>query len=277
MPIPDFQTLMHPLLRLMSDRREKSVRETSDLLVEELRVTPEELAILLPSGQSVFRNRVGWAKTYLSKAGLLASTRRGYFSITDRGIEVLAQAPNRIDIRFLEQFPEFVGFRERAIQTEPEDAAAISKQDSEQTPDEALDQAYARIQRELADQVLTAVKPGSSRFFEDMVVKLLLAMGYGGSRLDAGKSLGRPGDEGIDGLINEDKLGLDSIYVQAKKWEGTVGRPEIQKFVGALHGKRAKKGGGSSQQATSQMRPASTFPTSTPRLRSLTARHWQVL
>lgn len=241
MPIPDFQTLMLPLLRLMADRQEKSIREATEPLAQELQVTSEDLATLLLSGQSVFRNRISWAKTYLSKAGLLTPTRRGYFRITDRGIEVLGKAPGRIDIRFLEQFPEFGAFRQRTVQAEPEVASSEQRDEPEATPDEVLEQAYKRIRRNLAEDLLTAVQSAPSRFFENLVIRLLLAMGYGGSREEAGQVLGRAGDEGIDGLINEDKLGLDAIYVQAKRWEGTVGRPEIQKFVGAIHGK-ARKG-----------------------------------
>ncbi len=242
MPIPDFQTLMLPLLRLMADRQEKSIRESTELLAAEFQLAPEDISALLPSGrQSIFRNRVGWAKTYISQAGLLTSTRRGHFRITDRGIEVLGKAPGRIDIRFLEQFPEFVGFRERAIQTEPAVATSGPRQESEQTPDEALEQAYKRIRHNLAEDLLAAVQSASPRFFEKLAIKLLLAMGYGDPLEEAGQVLGRTGDEGIDGLINEDKLGLDAIYIQAKRWEGTLGRPEIQKFVGAMHGK-ARKG-----------------------------------
>ncbi len=241
MPIPDYQTLMLPLLRFASDQAEHTVREAVDVLTNELHLSNDERQELLPSGQQpVLDNRVGWARTYLSKAGLLENTRRPYFKITQRGMAVLSRTPQRIDNNFLLQFPEFIAFRtrrERVATPEPDVAP-----DNEQTPNEALEYSYQRLRQNLAEELLAKVKGASPAFFERLVVDLLVEMGYGGSRREAGRAVGRSGDGGIDGIINEDKLGLDVIYVQAKRWEGVVGRPEIHKFVGALFGQRARKG-----------------------------------
>jgi restriction system protein len=185
---------------------------------------------------------VAWAKTYLKQAGILTPVRRGIFRITDRGREILLNPPDKIDISFLEKYPEFIEFKQR--RTSGEDTTTDQRKElvSSDTPEETLEAAYQNIREELANELLEAVKANSYQFFERLVIELLVKMGYGGSRKEAGNALGKSGDEGIDGIINEDRLGLDTIYLQAKKWEGTVGRPEIQKFVGALHGKRAKKG-----------------------------------
>jgi restriction system protein len=195
----------------------------------------------LPSGrQATFTNRVAWAKVYLNQAGALYSPRRGYLQITDRGRQLLKEVPKRITIRDLQRFPEFLEFRTPKHSR----AAVISPaiEEEGQTPEELLDDSYQRLRNNIAADLLARVKDASPQFFEKLVVELLLSMGYGGSRKEAGEAIGKAGDEGIDGIINEDRLGLDVIYLQAKKWEGSVGRPEIQKFVGALHGKRAKKG-----------------------------------
>ncbi len=243
MPIPDFQTIMLPMLRAASDGKEYALRDMRQLLAEEFGLSEEEKTALLPSGrQRIFANRVAWSKVYLGQAGLLTSPKRGFLKISQRGIEVLRQKPERIDIKFLDRFPEFVEFRtsgkKNHAETEP---SAISGPEPE-TPEEALEAAYQSLRTALATELLTRVKAAAPQFFERLVVELLLAMGYGGSRKEAGEAIGKSGDEGIDGIINEDRLGLDVIYLQAKKWEGTVGRPELQKFVGALQGKRARKG-----------------------------------
>lgn len=204
-------------------------------------MTDEERKALLPSGvQEVFRNRVAWAKSHLKMAGLLANPRRGIYQITTRGQELLAKPPTVINLRFLNQFPEYVAFRaarrqraEEQEDTEPNHSA---------TPEESLELAYTKIRDDLAADILQRLKTCSPAFFERLVVEVIVKMGYGGSRQDAGKAIGKSGDGGIDGMIKEDKLGLDAIYIQAKRWENTVGRPEIQKFVGALTGQRAKKG-----------------------------------
>lgn len=179
---------------------------------------------------------------YLKRAGLLSSPRRSHFQISDRGREVLRASPPRIDIKFLSQYPEFLEFHKPKSRAEGPAAPAVSDAPELETPEEALEAAHAQITASLASDVLSRVKAASPEFFEKLVVQLLLKMGYGGSRPDAGQAVGRAGDEGIDGLISEDRLGLDVVYLQAKRWDGSVGRPEIQKFVGSLHGKRAKKG-----------------------------------
>ncbi len=244
MAVPDFQSLMLPLLQMAAtDNREHSLQEARDWLAGKLHVTDEERALLLPSGrQAVFNNRVAWAKVYLQRAGLLASPKRGHFQIAPRGLEVLATKPQRVDIKLLDQFQEFVEFRTKKDTSDHEQAETETTSTDHETPEEALEASYSRIRTDLAADLLERVKKTSPAFFETLVVELLVKMGYGGSRKEAGKAIGQSGDEGIDGVINEDRLGLDVIYIQAKKWAGTVGRPEIQKFVGALHGKRAKKG-----------------------------------
>ena len=245
MPIPDFQSLMLPLLELAADGREHSLSEARDALAARLGVSEEERAELLPSArQAVYDNRAAWAKTYLQQAGLLNSSRRAHFEITPRGREILLERPERVDIKLLDRFPEFVEFRtsgQKGQSTATETAKAIPAED-QATPEEMLEAAHQQIRGDLAVDLLKRIKSAPPLFFERLVVELLVSMGYGGSRKDAGKALGKSGDEGIDGIINEDRLGLDTIYLQAKRWEGTVGRPEIQKFVGVLHGKRARKG-----------------------------------
>lgn len=243
MTLPDFQTLMLPLLRISGDREEHSLAEARDVLGAEFRLTDADREELLPSGrQSKFSNRVAWAKSYLQQAGLLESPRRGQFRILPRSLEVLKSSPRRIDIKFLEQYPEFIAFRTPRDQAQEVSPKPPAQEPETETPEEALEAAHIKMRAGLAAELIERVKAGSPQFFERLVVELLLKMGYGGSRKDAGQAIGRSGDEGIDGVISEDRLGLDIVYLQAKKWDGTVGRPEIQKFVGALHGKRAKKG-----------------------------------
>ena len=239
MAIPVFQQITLPLLQLLEDKQEHSLRQIIDSLISGFNVTQEELHELLPSGkQAIFDNRVGWARTYLKKAGLIESTRRGFFRITQRGLKVLQQNPAKIDVKFLEQFEEFRAFQS----TRRERPAQPGQEEPETTPEEALANAYQDLKNNLAGELLQQLKASSPTQFENIVIDLLVAMGYGGSRKEAAKAIGRSGDEGIDGIINEDRLGLDVIYVQAKRWDGTVGRPEIQKFAGALQGQHAKRG-----------------------------------
>ena len=233
---------MLPMLQFAGDGKEHTSAEVREALARQFALSAADLAQLLPSGrQVIFANRVTWARVYLQKAGLLVSVRRGAFCITGPGHEVLRQPPPRIDIHFLGQFPEFLEFRERRNPAEPGNGAT-SEAASHDTPEEALEAAYTGIRHGLAEQLLARVKAGTPEAFERLVVELLIKMGYGGTRKEAGEAIGRSGDEGIDGIIHEDRLGLDTIYLQAKKWEGTVGRPEVQKFVGALQGRRARKG-----------------------------------
>lgn len=242
MPIPDYQTCMLPLLQTAKDGAELTLRETVERLANEFKLTQEEQTELLPSGQqAVFANRVAWARFYLKKAGLVESPRRGSLKITQRGLKALSESPALIDNKFLDQYPEFKEFRDSSKATQggmPKDVG----DDERQTPEETLEQAHQRIRNELAQELLLKVLGCSPAFFEYLVVELLVKMGYGGSRKDAGERVGQSGDGGIDGIIKEDRLGLDTIYIQAKRWQGTVGRPEIQKFVGALSGQRARKG-----------------------------------
>jgi len=241
MAIPDFQSVMLPLPRYCADGKECSVAETIDILANEFKLTDEERKILLPSGvQEVFSNRVAWAKTHLKMAGLLASSKRGVHKITERGLEVLRKNPGTINVKYLNQFPEYVAFRKtRRDRPESTDDAENGQAG---TPEEVLESAHERIRDSLAVEILEKMKSCSPSFFERLVVEVIVRMGYGGTRQDAGRAIGKSGDGGIDGIIKEDKLGLDTIYIQAKRWENTVGRPEIQKFVGALTGQRARKG-----------------------------------
>ena len=232
---------MLPLLRLAADGKEHSLAEGRDLLAAEFGLSAAERDELLPSARPVFDSRVAWAKAYLQGAALLLSPRRGHFQISDRGRELLKAPPERINIKFLERYPEFAEFRGRKGEVGREPPRTPTEAELE-TPEEALESAHKTMGAALALEVLARVKAGSDKFFERLVVELLLKMGYGGSRSDAGQAVGKSGDEGIDGIISEDRLGLEVVYLQAKKWDGSVGRPEIQKFVGALHGKRAKKG-----------------------------------
>ncbi|MCT7997233.1 restriction endonuclease [Laspinema olomoucense] len=241
MTIPDFQSIMLPLLNLFADEQEHSLREIIDSLSETFALSEEERAQLLPSGkQSMFNNRVSWAKTHLTKAGLLKTTKRGYFQITQQGLKVWKEHPPKINNKFLQQFPKFIEFK----QNKNSDLNSLDVDDDNKftTPEEELESAFQKLNQTLASDLIEQIKSGSPRFFEMLVVDLLVKMGYGGTRKDAGQVIGRSGDEGVDGLINEDRLGLDVIYIQAKRWQNPVGRPEIQKFTGALEGFRAKKG-----------------------------------
>ena len=242
MAVPDFQSLMLPLLKVAADGQLHSLGEAREALGVAFKLTDADRAELLPSGsQAKFSNRVAWAKSYLQQAGLLLSPKRGHFQVTERGLTVLKAPPSRIDIKFLEQYPEFVEFR-TPKQDDTEHPPEPHPEPEAYTPEEAFETAHQKMNASLASEVLNRVKSASSQFFEQLVVELLLKMGYGGSRSDAGHAVGKSGDEGIDGIISEDRLGLDIVYLQAKKWDATVGRPEIQKFVGALHGKSARKG-----------------------------------
>jgi len=241
MSIPDYQSIMLPLLRFAKDGNEHSLREAIEGLSEQFGLTETEKNELLPSGQQPrFDNRVAWARSYMSKAALLESTRRGHFRITQRGRDILSKNPRDINVKYLEQFPEFVEFRTKHRQQE--EAIESNETENLQTPGELLETAYQKLREDLSAELLKFVTECSPSFFERLVIDVLVRMGYGGSRKEAGKAIGRSGDEGIDGIINEDRLGLDVIYIQAKRWQATIGRPEIQKFAGALQGHRARKG-----------------------------------
>jgi restriction system protein len=242
MPIPDFQSVMRPLMDIIADGKEHSMREALDCLAEHFRLTDEERKRLLPSGQQeVFTNRVAWAKTHLRMAGLLEATARGVFKITPRGLEVLRTTKDRVDLRLLQIQPGYLEARGRKKE-KPTPNGESGRTDTNQTPEESMEESFQALRESLGRELLAQLKRSSPSFFERLVVELLVRMGYGGTRKDAGQAIGRSGDEGIDGIIKEDRLGLDTIYIQAKKWEQTVSRPEIQKFAGALQGFRARKG-----------------------------------
>lgn len=244
MAIPDYESIMLPLLKILSDKEEHSLRSSIENLAQFFKLSEDEKRELLPSGQqAIFDNRVGWARTYMKKAGLIDSTKRGFFKINQRGLEALKSNPSEINDNFLEQYPEFVEFKARSIKrkNEKKTLAEIGTVDK-QTPEDLLVRGYQEIKQELIENLLIQIKTCSPNFFEKLVIELLVKMGYGGSRKDAGEAIGRSGDEGIDGIIKEDRLGLDIIYVQAKRWENTVSRSEVQKFAGALEGHRARKG-----------------------------------
>jgi len=241
--IPDYQSIMLPLLEHISDGKEHKMRNVTEELAIKFGVTEEEQKELLPSGAApVFYNRTAWAKTYLKKAGLIDSPKQGSVIISKRGLDVLKDKPSSINVKFLKQFSEFVEFQ--TVKRDDESEAETNEEQSTQTPEELLETAYQKIRKSLASELINKVVELSPAFFERLVVELLVKMGYGGSIKDAGKAMGKSGDEGIDGTIKEDKLGLDIIYIQAKRWKpgNVVGRPEIQKFVGALAGQGAKKG-----------------------------------
>jgi restriction system protein len=246
MPIPDFQSIMLPLLKILADGKVYKYREILEALAREFQVTEAERKEMVPSGQQeIFDNRVGWAKTYLKKAGLIDSPQRATFVISEKGKEILSQNPARIDAKFLRQFPEFQEFNRVNKQNETITLESnLSTSDQEQNPEELLENSYQEIRQALAIDLLFILRKLSPDAFEKLVVELLVKMGYGGSIRDAGKAVGKSGDQGIDGIIKEDRLGLDIIYIQAKRWadNNAVGRPEIQKFVGALAGQGAKKG-----------------------------------
>jgi restriction system protein len=247
MAVPDYQGVMLPLLKFAAQKgTETSTSEAVEALAKGLRLNEDDLKEMLPSGiQSTFVNRVGWASTYMKKAGLLEATRRGFYQVTERGMDLLNTQPKTINVKLLNQYPEFIKFKQlkgtRRGEKDPDLKGASDF--STATPSEALEAAYENLRDELADELLAKLKKISPAFFERVVVELLVKMGYGGSRADAGKAIGRSGDGGIDGIIKEDKLGLDVVYIQAKRWDNnSVGRPDVMQFAGALQAQRANKG-----------------------------------
>jgi restriction system protein len=247
MAVPDYQTLMLPLLQFTGQKKdETSTSEAVEVLAKELGLTGEDLKEMLPSGiQPTFFNRVGWASTYMKKAGLLEATRRGYYRITLHGQELLKKQPKAINVKLLKEYPEFLKFQQlkgtrSGKKVCPSDGVPGI---ATLTPSEALESAYENLRDELVDELLAKLKQSSPSFFERVVVELLVKMGYGGSRADAGKAIGRSGDGGIDGIIKEDRLGLDVVYIQAKRWDNnSVGRPDVMQFAGALQAQKANKG-----------------------------------
>ncbi len=244
MAIPDFQTVMLPLVEALSDGQERTMRDLNALLAKRFRLTDDEQREVLPSGQqTIFSNRVAWAKSHLKAAGLLENPNRGRVRISDQGRNVLANKPQAINIKFLRQFPSYCEFSGKTqsksgMGSEPTLASPI---DEQRTPLELIDGAYNSLRQATTDDLLSRLKTCSPSFFESVVVRLLVAMGYGGVA-GHGMVTGKPGDGGIDGVIKQDKLGLDVVCIQAKRWEGSVGRPIIQGFVGSMDYIRARKG-----------------------------------
>ena len=242
MAIPDYQSCMLPLLKYASDGQTHKLSEAILVLSNQFGLSQEERATLLPSGtQFIISNRVAWARTYLKKAGLLSDPKRGFFKITDRGLELLKTNPMKIDTKYLGRYDEFNAFKQKVSLKAPSVEQPL-EHPIYATPEEALEYGYQKLSENLSEELLEKIMSCSPSFFERLVVELLVKMGYGGSLKEAASIVGKSGDAGIDGLIKEDKPGLDAIYIQAKRWDAVIGRPEIQKFVGALDGQRARKG-----------------------------------
>jgi len=249
MAIPDYETLMLPVLKVAGDGQEHRIGDVVNQLARDFGLTEEEQQQILPSGkQATFANRVGWAKTYLVQAGLLEATKRAHFKITERGKKALAGNPSRIDGEYLSQFAEFVQFKERGREPGAEVITSLGDRPTvtlqSVTPDELLRNTVKHIETALRKELLDRILAAPPAFFEGLIVALLLAMGYGGSREEAGKIVGRSGDGGIDGVIDQDALGLDRVYVQAKRYvvDNAVSEPEIRAFSGSLGAAKANKG-----------------------------------
>jgi restriction system protein len=244
MAVPDFQSIMLPLLKFLKDQKEHTNKEIIEHICAIFKLTPEERNERLPSSNSVYliSNRVGWAETHLKMAGLIESPRRAIYRISIDGLEALKKNLTVLNLNYLKTLQKYQDKRDTWSSTPKENNQTDQTEIAQYTPDEMIDIGYKKIRNELSNELLQTIKDSSPKFFEKLVVDLLLKMGYGGSIKDNGSVIGKSNDEGIDGLIKEDRLGLDVIYIQAKKWEASIGRPEIQKFVGALQGQRAKKG-----------------------------------
>ncbi|MDQ3728514.1 MAG: restriction endonuclease [Actinomycetota bacterium] len=243
MAVPDFQSLMRPLLVALADGGDHAIAAIRGDLAEQFALNQDDIDEMIPSGRvTTFQNRVGWAATYLYRTKLIGRPKRAVYRITDRGRQTLEQNPDRIDLKVLAQFQELEEFRQAKTPVGGGGETPGPTGDEEQTPEERIDSAYRELRSALAAELLDRVFDQTPEFFEQLVLDVLHKMGYGGRRDDAAERLGQSGDEGVDGVIREDRLGLDLIYVQAKRWKNVVGRPEIQKFFGALHGQRATKG-----------------------------------
>lgn len=241
MAVPPFQDLFLPFLTFIADGGEYEWQTVADHLEAAFSLSPEDTGEILPSGrQTRFMNRVAWTRTYLGKALLLEPVGRGRFRITQRGLDLLATNPKRVDNRTLKQYDEFQSFHQAAGRDTK--GSGDEQLPTIETPEERLEASYQALRKELVQALLQQIYNTSPAFFEQLVVDILVAMGYGGSRVDAGNAVGKSGDEGIDGIIKEDRLGLDIIYLQAKRWQNAVGRPDVQAFVGSLVGKGASKG-----------------------------------
>jgi restriction system protein len=235
---------MLPVLETVSNAVDWPMKDVTAAVSDRFGLTEEERAKMLPSGVArVVVNRVAWAKLYLKEAGLLASPKRGVVRITPEGAAVLSEGPSRINMKFLERFPSYVEWRAKKKTKTNSTEPVTTDDESTGTPDDRIDSAYMEMRGVLADELLRQIQECDDGFFERLVVELLVAMGYGGSFEDAGRAVGKSGDGGIDGVIKEDKLGLDQVVIQAKKWTSKpVGRPEVQSFAGSMEGFRASKG-----------------------------------
>lgn len=243
MAVPDFQSLMRPLLVELEGGGDRTIAAIRADLAERFSLSQGDVDERIPSGRvTTFQNRVGWAATYLYRAKLIDRPKRAVYRITERGRRVLEQNPDRVDLKVLSRFEEFEEFRQAKTSSTGGVEIPSTAGEDEQTPEERIESAYREWRSALAAELLDRVFDQSPEFFEQLVLDVLYEMGYGGSRHDAAERLGQSGDEGVDGIIREDRLGLDLIYVQAKRWKNPVGRPEIQKFFGALHGQRATRG-----------------------------------
>jgi restriction system protein len=244
MTIPDYQTLMRPVLEILADGQERTNSELRESVAARFKLTDADLREMVPSGQKpLFNDRLSWATSYLTQAGAITRVKRGVYRGNSRGFELLQQNSRRVDVNVLEQFPEIQAFRARTSGDKSRPKPADGDAPDEATPEESLESAFHNLRSAIEADLLQQVKAASPAFFERLVVELLVAMGYGGTLKDAGQAIGRSGDGGIDGIIKEDRLGLEVIHVQAKRWDDrTVGRPEIQSFAGSLDGVRAKKG-----------------------------------
>lgn len=237
MVMPDYQSLYYPFLKSIEDGKEHSIRETIENLSKNFDLTDEEKKEMLPNGrQGKFENRVRWAQTRLKKAELSETTGWGKFKVTDLGLDILKFNPSKFNDKFI---MEFSGSGANGVQ-QTEENINIAKEDK--PPEEVLEDTYEEMRRQLAQELLERIMECSPEFFENLVVDLLVAMGYGGSRKDAGQAVGKSSDGGIDGIIKEDKLGLDAVYIQAKRWQPTVGSPTVREFAGSLMGQNARKG-----------------------------------
>ena len=249
MAVPDYQTLMLPLLRHAAEKGgETHIGALADEIANELKLTADDLAALIPSGgQTLLLNRLHWAKSYMQRAGIIESTRHGYFRVTQMGIELLKEKLNRVDNSVLSRFPEFVEWRKRSASSSQREKAierSVEVELEKSSPEDQISSGYREIQEALAIDLIDRIRNAPPVFFEKLIVDLLVAMGYGGGRAEAGKALGRSGDGGVDGVINEDALGLDVVYVQAKRYAAGNSVPvsAVRDFVGSLEGFRASKG-----------------------------------
>jgi restriction system protein len=248
MTLPDYQSVTLPLLKLATTVAELRLSDAFDLMSQHFHLTEADLAEMTASGKTKMHSRVHWAATYLAQARLVSRPKPGWIAITPRGVDLLATGPSRIDYSLLKQYPEFVEFLQGSKSTgkKPSDVSAEAPEGptTSLTPDELIDQGYRALRAEVETTLLDKIRSASPAFFEQTVVDLLVAMGYGGSHENAARRIGKTGDEGIDGVIDEDRLGLDAIYIQAKRWKAdhTVGSPDVQGFIGSLVGKKAAKG-----------------------------------